>query len=675
VDAEPESSDGPAGVWVDRTPCVIPSGVPESRGYTMVAHDSDRRKLLLYGGQGLTDLWELDVPTATWTPRNDCGAATPPPWEPDPFGAAPQVVYDHARRRLLLFSGSEGVVWEWAPETAVWTMRAPPPGAAAPTGMLPAVVYDETRGKVLVFSYEILANVPDNNTNVSLWEWDGATGAWLERIADGLPWTYSELPALAYDAGRGAVWMFGGSQIEVDDRLWRLDIATWTLTDLTPAPRPTAWPPGRGAARMAYDAGRDRLVLFGGDHAGQSRDLWELDPATTTWLDRTPSDVEIAGSTISAGVPWPPNSVSTGIFPDTPSGRIVEMDGISYPQGLVDPVLWSWNGGAGTWSASAPVMPRWPHFAGSKLLVWDAGRSKLLVYDSDSRDLWQWGRGTAGWDHLKPDSVDIFYVDRDPIPWPHPRTSTAVAWDPDARRLVIFGGYDSSGDPLGDLWFWDPGCGQMISPPRPSTGWPLPRADHAMAYDPVRRRVLLFGGSVPEPSAELWALDTVQARWERIAPAGDWPPARAGHMLALDENRQVLVLEGGWGGAGKGTLTDTWELAAGASTWQQRSPGGAPIVWPSGSPHHAGYVRGLGLVALAMKEEADMSLSFALWKWDPVAASWVSPGFDLPRAIPFDGNYPAMTTGGDTLFMLLAGAPTRPAHEQGYTETWEWRAP
>jgi len=354
IDGVPESDNAPAGAWVDRTPCVIPSGVPEPRGYSIVAFDADRRKLILYGGGfGMNDLWELDVPTATWTPRNDCGAMTPPPWDYDVFGALPQGVFDRARRRLLMFSGTDGVVWEWDPATNVWTKRAPAPGAIAPTGILPTVAYDETRGRALVFAYDMLASPPPY-TNISLWVWDGATGAWSEPIPDGLPWTYSELPAVAYDAGRDALWMFGGSEIEQDDRLWRLDIATWKLTNLTPVPRPAAWPAWRGQARMAYDAGRDRLVLFGGYHDGQPRDLWELDPATMTWRNRTPLNTMISGSPTTDGVWWPPNSFSLGIFSDTASGHVVEIDGISYPQGLVDPVLWSWDGGAGKWSGRAP---------------------------------------------------------------------------------------------------------------------------------------------------------------------------------------------------------------------------------------------------------------------------------------------------------------------------------
>lgn len=669
----PERNDTAAGMWVARSPCVIPSGVPERRGFTTVAFDADRRKLLLYGEQGMTDLWELDVATATWTSRNNCGATvTPPPWEPDGITLPPQVVYDRARRRLLLFSGREGVVWEWDPDSAVWTMRAPAAGAAAPTGALPAVVYDETRGKVLVFGFEFLSNAP--YANVSLWEWDGGTGAWLERIPDGLPWLSTELPALAFDAGRGAVWMFGGSQMDFDDRLWRLDTASWTLTDLTPVVRPAAWPPGRAAARMTYDPVRGRLVLFGGVRQGQQRDLWELDPATMTWRDRTSPNVANV-EPAPAGVRWPASTFSTGIFPDVASGRIVQIAGDSYPDGLLDPVLWSWDGGAGSWSASAPVKSRWPHVFGWRLPVWDAGRGKLVVYDSDTRDLWQWGAGSGRWDHLKPDSVDVFYTNRDPVPWPLPRTSTAVAWDPVARRLVIFGGYNSNGLALGDLWIWDPSCGQMTSPPRPSAGWPMPRADHAMAYDPERGRVLLFGGSVPEASGELWALDTIQARWERVTPAGDWPPARTGHLLVLDEDRQVLVLHGGRAGAGRGPLFDTWELAAGASAWLQRSPGGTQLRFLAGSPRRADYVRGLGVVVTGLKEEADTTLSFALWKWDPAVAAWVGAGFDLPRPLAFDGRDPATAGAGDSLFMLLPGGPSRPAYERDFVEVWQWRAP
>ena len=146
-------------------------------------------------------------------------------------------------------------------------------------------------------------------------------------------------------------------------------------------------------------------------------------------------------------------------------------------------------------------------------------------------------------------------------------------------------------------------------------------------------------------------------------------------MLVLDEDRGVLVLEGGDGAAGSGALFDTWELPAGASAWQQRSPSGGPSRF-SDYTSYASFVRGLGVVAMPLTGPGTARI-FSLLKWDPMAAAWIAAGVDPPRRVPFESgtNLAAMAGGGDTLFMLLPGSTSRPASERAFAETWEWRAP
>ena len=313
------------------------------------------------------------------------------------------------------------------------------------------------------------------------------------------------------------------------DNLWRLDTASATLTDLTPAVRPVDWPSTGG--EMAYDSVRGRLVMLGGGLDQGPRNLWELDPRGDDLAQPDPGPGArrrgVAGRRVrhrdSSRKPRPDGSSA---LPTSPIFR---------PQ--PNPALWSWDGAAGTWSMRLLVAgSRWPHNSSySRLLAWDSGRGKLLAYDSEFRDLWQWGPGGhAG--IATPDG--IFYAGG-PTPSRGRTSASAPRWPGIGRApAVIFGG-SNGGAPavaFGDLWLWDPATGQMTSPPRPSTGWPQPRFNHAMAYDPVRRRVLMFGGALPEVNDELWALDTAQVRWERITPTGSWPPARGAHMLVLDED-------------------------------------------------------------------------------------------------------------------------------------------
>lgn len=86
-------------------------------------------------------------------------------------------------------------------------------------------------------------------------------------------------------------------------------------------------------------------------------------------------------------------------------------------------------------------------------------------------------------------------------------------------RLVLYGGFDDSGRVLNsDTWEWD---GQNWT--RVATDGPGPRASYALAYDPQRRRIVLFGGlSADGPVADTWGWDGI--RWTKLAD--DRPSAR-----------------------------------------------------------------------------------------------------------------------------------------------------
>jgi hypothetical protein len=77
---------------------------------------------------------------------------------------------------------------------------------------------------------------------------------------------------------------------------------------------------------------------------------------------------------------------------------------------------------------------------------------------------------------------------------PGPRAEAAVAYDPRRGRTVLFGGrFTSHGGGVtrqGDTWEWD---GRRWI--RVSAAGPSPRSGAAMAWHPELRAVVLFGGS------------------------------------------------------------------------------------------------------------------------------------------------------------------------------------
>ena len=128
------------------------------------------------------------------------------------------------------------------------------------------------------------------------------------------------------------------------------------------------------------------------------------------------------------------------------------------------------------------------------------------------------------------------------------RFDTAAAYDPDRQRVVIFSGETS-------LTLWDDGVyeldGSVLSGPFTPAPSPGPRYYHDMTWDPVRRKVVSYGGG---RGGVYW--DDLQAWdgsvWEPICdPCSDG--ARLDARLAYDWALGALVLVGGYGASFVGT--------------------------------------------------------------------------------------------------------------------------
>jgi len=653
-------------VWEDLTPCVVPKPTPIYDLAPMLAFDSDRRKLIFYDGfprnASLDDvipgppagnLWEMDAVTGAWTDRTLC---PPVPFYTDNGS----MIYDSRHRRAVVFAGQYVGVAEWDPSTGAWTDRQPGGTVGgSPSGFPRTSVYEEVRGKVMVF-------VRDDEKVVA-WEWDTTTGAWTARTELPLFRFPSEKPAVAYDSDRDVVWMFGGGGPDLYDHMWRWDVGDPAAepVDITPAQRPVAWPSERVGSGLVYDTGRKRLVLYAGVFTDYLRDLWEWDPEAATWQDRTPAGVPASGGTVDTGVVWPPAGLDANrIFFDPVAKQILLYVWNDNAR------RWAWDGATGTWSVAAPSATQgWPTSAPTATAWNDDDGSLLLWADAD---LWRWSpQSTTVWELQTPPAVAaLLPAERDPASWPGARFDTAVAYDRDAKKLVIFGGQDANGF-LDDLWLWDSATRQIAEVPRPSgAAWPTGRSGHGLAYDPIGKRVLLFGGGTADPSDALWALDTHSMRWEELTPpvsgrAANWPTARRGHGFVFDEERRVLVLAGG--SSSDAALADIWELDGGGTTWRRIADGGDGVTgWPLiRSGDAMAYAPGLGIYAAAATRLTDE----ALWQWDTVARVWKSHGLTLPRTTA--PAYSLSLAGIDKgLLYLFAGAVDRLPEDETFWETW-----
>ncbi|MES2506995.1 MAG: kelch repeat-containing protein [Verrucomicrobiota bacterium] len=125
----------------------------------------------------------------------------------------------------------------------------------------------------------------------------------------------------------------------------------------------------------------------------------------------------------------------------------------------------------------------------------------------------------------------------------------AMAFDAQQGVTVMFGGEKSVlGSPAlvsNDLWQYDGNTWQQVTVSGPL---PVPRSGHALVYDPVDRRVLLFGGDAGGGMFlnDLWAFafsGPAAGAWVHLT---DLPSeGRWGMAMGFDGGRSVFVVVGG----------------------------------------------------------------------------------------------------------------------------------
>jgi hypothetical protein len=257
---------------------------------------------------------------------------------------------------------------------------------------------------------------------------------------------------------------------------------------------------------MVYDSASSQVLLLGGaqprraDGAGPERMLWSWDGSV--WQSH-PSTL-------------PPRS-NEALAYDPDRRRLVVHGGSDVDD------TWEWD--HRTWaqlSASGPG-PRGHH-----ALTYDAARHHVVLFGNNDRtpttDTWAWNGRT--WERLAAEG-------------PPPRGVFASAFDAKRSKLVIFGGCCAEGVGLvGDTWEWD---GRRWTQIATATA-PSPRLDSRMAYDPVRDRIVLFGGGDRRTNfADTWEYDG--QRWVRLEVDG--PSPRNGHAMVYDPRARAILLFGG----------------------------------------------------------------------------------------------------------------------------------
>ena len=414
-----------------------------------------------------------------------------------------------------------------------------------------------------------------------------------------------------------------------------------------PGPFPsigTPFRPGRNSHAMAFDGARNQMVLFGGavEYVGGGlSDTWLFDGRD--WVQASPLHV-------------PPPASPISLVYDSARHEVVFFGGEQ---------TWTWDGS--DWSEKNPLHKPPNDFYTA---VYDVARSQMVLLQLPTSDTWTW------------DGID--WTKRSPAHRPRTRGGTefnTLTYD-DARHLVVFAG--GGGLPvIGETWVWDGTDWLEVTP----VIGPSYVRQHAVAYDAVRQRVVLFDGV-----DRTWIWDGTV--WTLVHPLNH-PNVDRLFAMAYDASHQQVLLTGGtalgvhnnstwawdggnWTQLGGDTFNETRVVDLSAKTdgvWNYSrviippgltvkfigSPGGIPVQWLV-----TGEVQIDGLIDLSGAPGLGGSLVAALPAGGPGGFGGGQAGIPSFDGSSFAGG-PGQGPGGGTpgVASAEAGQPGRYASRYG----------
>ncbi len=324
------------------------------------------------------------------------------------------------------------------------------------------------------------------------------------------------LAETTFDAGRGGVLLFGGTEIELSQNNLKDD--TWLLEgDLWTELRTSDAPPARSQHVLAHLASRGQTVVFGGEgEEGFLDDMWILSPPVDGSSPRWRQ--------ISRTEPWPLPRAGAAIAEDVVRQELVMFGGFNDDFTLGD--TWVWDGDH--WTDRTPL--RSPEARSLHDMAYDRESERIVL--AGGQDAAGIGvPSTWSWDGARWTSAGAGLA------------RIGVAMASGARAGVLaFGGVPGPGP--GGLTLRFPGSsGGWQAIPTPDLA-PSPRAFHGLTFDPVSDRHIVVGGSLLqlEDRNRTWQFQS--GAWSIVEGAEQPEGWLNSPMVANPEAEELLLLGG-----------------------------------------------------------------------------------------------------------------------------------
>ncbi|WP_198937822.1 Ig-like domain-containing protein, partial [Pelomonas sp. KK5] len=422
-----------------------------------------------------------------------------------------------------------------APDLVGTWSPLPNPNYAPPAGPYGRVwtemTWDSQRGEMVIWG----GNGGVAQYNNDMWSYNAASGNWTQLDPyTACPGTEgftkpngSDDSAFKYDPVNNLYWLFGvtsGYRCDANGALRTAGAGTTTTSIVDPNLAGatngyyTYWHVLTGAYDVAitgYDATSKTLTLASAVptlqpgasyriYASTTAGVWYFDPTTQQWTGQNPP----GGSTsLTPGA----RRASATAYSSADQAFILWGGALA---SFDDASVWKLDVNTKLWT-KLPVPAVTPSGHGEILnsMVYDKANDVFIMFGGMCNDVpkcaanslgdetWVYSLKTNTWRNMKPSTA------------PSARAKQVMAYDESAGVTVLFGGLTNDGSANGETWYYH----------YPSNTWkqlqpmaaPLPRYLGQIAYDPVQRRTVVFGGGGTGVGAEIWAL--------RLTPSASAP--------------------------------------------------------------------------------------------------------------------------------------------------------
>ena len=342
-------------------------------------------------------------------------------------------------------------------------------------------------------------------------------------------------------------------------------------------------PSPRAGSAAVFDSATDQMFIFGGGQGtAQNNDVWALS------LGSNPQWTQVSTS----GTPPAPRQLSAGVYDEKNSRLILFGGGLGSTSPCQNDtwVLTDANGASGvpTWAQLATSGgPPSPRYAPG---VYDPTSNTLIIFGGDNcfatfyNDVWTLSSanglgGTPTWTQMTPGGTP-----------PSPRSLATAVYDSASNTLIVFGG-NNGPTSFNEVWTLSNANGMSGTPTwtqlNPTGPLPAARSYHTAIYDPTTDVMTIFGGVEIGGTLlnDVWTLSNANGNggsptWSQVVPSGTITPPRAAHTAIFDSDSGNMVVFGGTIGepsTGESYNDETWVLMAEHDT----TP---PVITISASP-------------------------------------------------------------------------------------------